>query len=371
MDINIDNESFANAYKCLIDANVLLEEGLGNLNELDENALKSIGKENVANTGSLYCINKDCSDLAKRMKDTIEYLANIDADNALFFDEFLDEYGEGLDLEYEVKITSYEAVSADGIKYTVDIVGEIDENTTIVLLNAGSGGSYKALDSYLQGDGVGKNNVVIIRFDRGSESYNKNAYKLMEEVSEQYSIPIQNCTTAGFSAGGKYAIEQMADLVAAHPEIKQPVVTLVDAYEAGKRVNEEDLKVLGDSGAILFSTQRNGVDQEEINHAEWSDYGVNFVKISDNQCKVDKADPHQAVFTGYFESGLFDYQVGEGGFQIDTVTSRKGDSIEMYEAPRVYNPETGEWDVFDIANNSLNNVTQNTTPTISLSTDEF
>lgn len=32
MDFNIDNETFANAYRCLSDANILLEAGLGNFN---------------------------------------------------------------------------------------------------------------------------------------------------------------------------------------------------------------------------------------------------------------------------------------------------------------------------------------------------
>ena len=33
MDFNINNETFANAYKCLNDAVILLESGLGNFNE--------------------------------------------------------------------------------------------------------------------------------------------------------------------------------------------------------------------------------------------------------------------------------------------------------------------------------------------------
>ena len=376
MDFNIDNETFASAYMCLKEANDLLKDGLGNFNELDNSALNLINKKNITNYNSLNFMYKECNDLGKRMVNTIENLAKIDVDSAIFFEEFLGGYGTDLDLGLDLDVTHVpDLKSADGIKYTIDIIGEPDENTTIILVNAGSGGSYKPLDSFLEDDGIKKNNAIIIRFARGSENYNKNAYKLMEEVSDKYNIPIQNCTTAGFSAGGKYAVKQMADLVAAHPEIKQPIVMLVDAYEAGKKVDTEDLKALGKSGAILFSTQRNGVDQEYINHAEWSDYGIDFVKLSDNQCKVDKADPHKAVFTGYFESGLFNYQVGNRGFHIDTVTNRKGETIEMYENPRFYNPETGTWDYFDIENKSLNKSTEslvlNNSPVISLSTDEF
>ena len=45
MDFCIDNESFGKAYKCLSEANNLLESGLGNFNELDSIALSLIKKK--------------------------------------------------------------------------------------------------------------------------------------------------------------------------------------------------------------------------------------------------------------------------------------------------------------------------------------
>lgn len=368
MDFNIDNESFAAAYKCLSSANELLENGLGNFNELDNSALVLINKGNVNNNNRLNNINRDCYELRDKMYRTIEYLSKINAESAYYFMDILAEEFADLDFannKKDVEITSYDAVSKDNIKYRVDVIGEVNENTRVILMNHGGGGSYKELDSYLENEDIVKGNAIIIRYPRDGKT--EKSYRLMEEVSQKYNIPIQNCTTVGFSAGGKYAIKQMADLVAEHPEIKQPVVMLVDAYEASSKVTTDELEALGSSGAILFSVQREGVDQEYINHDLWSNqYGINFVKISDNQCK-NNVDPHNAVLTGYFENGGFDYQAGNGGFRVETLSNRKGELYASYEQPRFYNSETGKWELFDNNNEILNSKN----PTISLSTNDI
>ena len=379
MDFNIDNETFANAYKCLKGANELLAAGLGNFNELDKSALCLIKKDSISNNDKLDIMKNDCYELKDKMYRTIDYLSKISVDSANWFHDILEEEFGILDFgnNKDVEIRSYDALSADGIKYKVDIVGEPNENTTIILLNHGAGGSYKELDSYLENEGIDKGNAIIIRYPRDGKS--DKSYKLMEEVSEKYNIPIQNCTTAGFSAGGKYAIKQMADLVSEHPEIEQPIVMLIDAYEASSKVTKDELKALGDSGAILFSVQREGVDQEYINHNEWaSQYGINFVKVGDNQCKGN-VDPHKAVLTGYFENGGFDYQVGNGGFRVVTLTNKNGDTFESYEQPKFYNHETGNWEFFDLKNKFSNNsgtnfdssVLDSEKPIVNLSIDEF
>ena len=380
MDFKIDNESFAAAYRCLNDANGLIEAGLGNFSDLQDYALLLINKKNLKNDDSLNIISTECQLLKNRMYRTIGYLSRISVESAKFFEDILKYEFEFSNFENDnndVKVTSYDAVSADGIKYKVDLIGEPNENTTIILLNHGAGGSYKELDSYLQNEGIDKSNAIIIRYPRDGKS--DKAYKLMEEVSSKYNIPIKNCTTAGFSSGGKYAIKQMAALVAAHPEIDQPVVMLVDAYEASSKVTNDELKALGDSRAILFSVQREGVDQEFIKHDEWSNqYGINFVKISDNQCK-NASDPHKAVLAGYFENGGFDYQTGNGGFRVETLTTRNGETINSYEQPKVYNPKTGNWDVMDMNNMIINKNNKSIgtdnlisdIPTVNLSVDQF
>ena len=353
MDFNINKETFASAYKCLNEANALLDSGLGDFGYLDSSALELIGKKNINNDDRLKNAATDCFELQNKMYKTIEYLAQMDEETALYFEDILGSKLGDLNFGNEnYEVTSYEDVSEDGIKYFVDIIGDVNQDTTIILVNHGAGGSYKALDSFLENDDVTKGNAIIIRYPLDGKS--DKAYKLMEEVSEKYNVPIQNCTTAGFSAGGKQAIKQMADLVAAHPEIEQPIVMLIDAYQASNKVTDEELKALGDSGAIIFSVQREGVDQENINHEEWSsEYGINFVKVSDNQCKTS-TDPHTAVFNGYFESGLFNYQVGEGNFQVKELTTSNGTTINNYDDFRVYNAETGEWNSVDLNNKSLN-----------------
>lgn len=266
--------------------------------------------------------------------------------------------GESLDIDAtpvdfdENSITSYSAVSKDGIKYSVDIIGTPDKNTTVILVNHGGGGSYRQLNDYLSNSGVDKENAIIIRYSRDGKV--DQSYKLLDEVSSQYNIPSKNCTTAGFSAGGKYAIKQMAAFVAEHPEIKNPSVFLIDASKASDKVTKEELKALGDSGAVIFSVQREDVDEEAINHSEWHDeYGINFVKIGDYQCR-SQSNSHNAVFSGYFNNGILNYQTGEGTFKDLTYTNQKGEIINSYGDFRFYNPEVeGNWESIDITNKTI------------------
>lgn len=60
MDFNINNETFANAYKCLNGANELLETGLGNFSELDSSALLLIGRSDIKNKDRLDSMIEEC-----------------------------------------------------------------------------------------------------------------------------------------------------------------------------------------------------------------------------------------------------------------------------------------------------------------------
>ena len=89
MDFNINNESFANAYKCLKNANSLLDAGLGNFCDLDSSALKLIGKNDVSNTDRLNTSYNDCYELKKKMYNTIKSLATFDVESADYFSDIL------------------------------------------------------------------------------------------------------------------------------------------------------------------------------------------------------------------------------------------------------------------------------------------
>lgn len=248
----------------------------------------------------------------------------------------------------------YSDVSADGITYEVDIIGTPNENTTVILLNhGGGGGRFSQLKEYLSNEGLKKENVIIIRYTRDGKP-NK-SYKLLDEVSSKYNIPIQNCTTAGFSAGGELAVRQMADFVAEHPEVKNPTVFLIDAHKVQDKVKKDQLKSLGDSGALIVSVQRNnGGVHDEINHEEWHDYGIDFLYMTDNQSKE-----HEDVFPGYFTNGLFNYQIGEGTMPVIPVESNNGEIINAYDDFRVYNPDVeGNWESIDITNKTIEDTYQ-------------
>jgi len=91
MGININNESFANAYKCLSDANNMLKDGLGDFLDLDVNALKSINEDGAASDSYTRekDIKEDCFDLRDKMRKTIEKLSKHDTETRNYFNERL------------------------------------------------------------------------------------------------------------------------------------------------------------------------------------------------------------------------------------------------------------------------------------------
>lgn len=89
MDFNINNETFANAYKCLNDANIMLDSGLGNFNELNESALTLIGKSGWSNDDRLNNSNKHCSELKDKMYNTIKSLSEFNIESAEYFSTIL------------------------------------------------------------------------------------------------------------------------------------------------------------------------------------------------------------------------------------------------------------------------------------------
>ena len=251
----------------------------------------------------------------------------------------------------------YSDVSEDGISYEVDIIGTPNENTTVILVNHGGGGSYRPLNNFLSNSEIGKGNAIIIRYKRDAKA--EQSYKLLDEISSQYNIPLENCTTAGFSAGGKYAIKQMADFVAEHPEVKNPTVFLIDPHKASDKVTKDELKSLGDSGALIVGVQRNkGGVHDEINYEEWHDYGINFLYMTDNISKTHE-DINTGVFTGYFNNGLFNYQIGKGTMPVIPVEGYNGEIVNAYDDFRFYNPEVdGNWESIDITNKTIDETYQ-------------
>ena len=97
MDFNINNETFANAYRCLSDANILLEAGLGNFNELDESALGLVGKSGISNVDRLNNSIKNCSEIKDKMYTTIKTLADINVESAEYFQDYFDSYNVDFD----------------------------------------------------------------------------------------------------------------------------------------------------------------------------------------------------------------------------------------------------------------------------------
>lgn len=102
MDFNINNETFGNAYKCLVDANTLLEAGLGNFNELDNSALILINKDNIENNSKLNTMVSECQELKGKMYNTIKYLSEFDVESNFYFRDLFNSYN--VDFDYFNKV---------------------------------------------------------------------------------------------------------------------------------------------------------------------------------------------------------------------------------------------------------------------------
>ena len=97
--MNINNETFLKAFNCLREANIMLENGLGNFNELGVGPLSLIKKMNVKNGDRLDFLNGECSKLGNYMYNTIQILSKIDQEAAFYFNDiltsdFVDEFGD-------------------------------------------------------------------------------------------------------------------------------------------------------------------------------------------------------------------------------------------------------------------------------------
>jgi len=261
---------------------------------------------------------------------------------------------------------NYRKISEDGIMYQYDIYGDVTEDTAVILLNHGGhsadsaygdGGDYKHYENWKNDDSKEKPNVVVVRFGRNYNNI-ENAHKLLDEVCAEYSIPLENCSTAGFSNGGAHALQQMADFVKEHPEIENPTVVLIDSYlhdGAGATLNSEELTALGNSGAVVVDIRRNGITDDIDDYEKYSEeYGIKFVKINDVYSIYSHADDaHQGAFKSYFDLGYINYQAGQGKFPSGTFKNGLGQDVDCIEDVTVYNAETQLWESLDIGGKTI------------------
>ena len=106
-DFHIDNPTFSKAYKCLVEAVNMLENGLGDLSGLNQNGKDLIGStDNDAKlyNGNLSQINELSRGLQNQMTNTIILLSRMNYENANYFKDALgDLLKEGKDEYWDYK----------------------------------------------------------------------------------------------------------------------------------------------------------------------------------------------------------------------------------------------------------------------------
>ena len=124
-DFHIDNPTFSAAYKCLVDAVNMLENGLGDLSGLNQNGKDLIGSsDNDAKlyNGNLSQINELSRGLQNQMTNTIILLSRMDYKNANYFKDTLgDLLKEGKDEYWDYKSSDEYKVSQKNAKEIDDL----------------------------------------------------------------------------------------------------------------------------------------------------------------------------------------------------------------------------------------------------------
>ena len=218
----------------------------------------------------------------------------------------------------------------------------IDENTTILVYEHGSGGSVESAREYAQ---TVQPNQIIIAPSRTSDNtthYNQ-VMEMVEQLRKEYNITNYNLDSSGFSAGGYSGLAVASLNIEAHKEELGPqIVYMVDdysnSYSSPKTTyNNLHLDNLKDNNSIMFALEAPVKYGEAKYRAQaaanyYAEQGINVVRV---ECKYDYN--HNTVKRLFFEKGFANFSQGN--------TTLPNDDYFVY---RVYNKDTKSWEVIDV-----------------------
>ena len=228
-DFHIDNETFAAAYKCLVDAVNMLGNGLGDLSGLNPNGLKLIDGSTDIYNANLSSITSDSSNLQNRMTNTIISLSRMNYENANYFKDTLGNFlKEGKnDLNDYLASDEYKAdlkMQEEYVKYK----DEIDELYKLI-----NGGTYFIEDPttgfYLRDPLTGMYSYDVDKFEQAAKklgvselsivqdlitnmnnnnSFNKQAPSYVNSVASEYGFGSNPCPRVVTSNRVEYTINK-------------------------------------------------------------------------------------------------------------------------------------------------------------------
>ena len=112
--MNINTETFFNAYKCLTDANSLFDYGLWDFSGLCDEGLKLIDKFDKKNDNEFNFVKNECIELSTNMYNTIRLLVENDEESAYYFNH----------LTYEGEFANYLFEKYDGEILCAGVYGD-------------------------------------------------------------------------------------------------------------------------------------------------------------------------------------------------------------------------------------------------------
>ena len=197
--------------------------------------------------------------------------------------------------------------------YYYYVPAEVNEETqTLLYFAGGSGSSGQVLDTYLIKSYVKEyapNAIAIFFINSGWNHYKDRiqlAYELLDQLTAECGIEIQNLHTAGSSLGGAVALPAAVILYEEYniPVLSVSILDMAFNWDVDNNLNKEQRKLLAEEGTILYLYEQS-----------------TRVKYSPIQKMIDAGTPvvmigchhggHDDITKHGFLNGIFSYAFGE------------------------------------------------------------
>ena len=294
-DFHIDNPTFSKAYKCLVDAVNMLENGLGDLSGLNQNGKNLIGStENDAKlyNGNLSQINKLSRGLQNQMTNTIILLSRMNYKNANYFKDTLgDLLKEGKD-EYRDYKSSDEYRDSLIPEWLTD---EVDEFFKLV-----NGGTYNYEDELgmVVKDSVGYAHMNIDEMKQKAEELGISDVKVVSDFITKmdgynqffdYASSDANVISTSFGLGSLSNIDGLIDKAAEYGLSGDLTIQnfINQSDDNNKKIEDEEEKLITENSYLQGVAEGHGCKNfvEYINSLESENKDIlsNRKQISEEQ----------------------------------------------------------------------------------------
>lgn len=239
--------------------------------------------------------------------------------------------------------------SKSGVKYSIYIPPDVNENTPIYTYAYGGGGekdwwshyhesgNYGVYDALLEN---GSDSIVIMPSMDWGADWGTNTMEIINSVRDEYNITNLNVTGSGFSKGGDKGAYIVAENIRQNPGIDPQVVFCIDEYKdiqyMPQRIFNDDRKALFKENGTVFFTFDPTWKGKEV-YEKYTAEGLKFIRVNCTN-EHGSTQGHIQINENFLKSGAYDYLAGG-------MLPKDGYEYQICN----YNEETGqyEWETID------------------------